>query len=81
MSFILGYKLSGNKKSLLRFENGIGKVYIMLPVNNKKNSGLILKPEFALVHLCVEVNPRFYRGKEKEQSDNKNGELKASRKV
>lgn len=34
-----------------------------------------------LVHLCVEVNPRFYRGKEKEQSDNKNGELKASRKV
>ena len=36
---------------------------------------------FTLVHLCVEVNPRFYRGKEKEQSDNKNGELKASRKV
>jgi len=36
---------------------------------------------FFLVHLCVEVNPRFYRGKEKEQSDNKNGELKASRKV
>ena len=34
MSFILGYKLSGNKKSLLRFENGIGKVHIMLPVNN-----------------------------------------------
>ena len=32
-----------------------------------------------LVHLCVEITPRFYRGKKKEQSDNKNGELKASR--
>jgi len=37
--------------------------------------------QFLLVHLCVEVNPRFYRGKKKEQCDNKNGELKASRKV
>ena len=53
MSFILGYKLSGNKKSLLRFENGIGKVYIMLPVNNKKNSGLILKPEFAFTRYLL----------------------------
>ena len=35
----------------------------------------------SLVHLCAEINPRFYRGKEKELSDNKNGEQKASRKI
>lgn len=36
---------------------------------------------FILVHLCAEINLRFYRGKEKEQGNNKNGEQKASRKI
>ena len=47
----------------------------------KMSRALLVLRLISLVHLCVEVNPRFYRGKEKEQSDNKNGELKASRKV
>jgi hypothetical protein len=29
----------------------------------------------------VEINPRFYRGKKKEQSNNKKGELEASPKT
>jgi hypothetical protein len=29
----------------------------------------------------VEINPRFYRGKKNEQSDNKKGELEASPKT
>lgn len=33
-----------------------------------------------LVSSDVEINPRFYRGKRKSFSDDKNGELKASRK-
>ena len=34
-----------------------------------------------LVSLDVEINPRFYRGKKKERSEKKSGELGASRKT
>lgn len=34
-----------------------------------------------LVSLDVEINPRFYRGKKKERSYKKEGELDASRKT
>lgn len=34
-----------------------------------------------LVSLDVELNPRFYRGKKSERSDNRKGELDASRKT
>ena len=34
-----------------------------------------------LVSLDVEINPRFYRGKKSERSDNRKGELDASRKA
>ena len=34
-----------------------------------------------LVSLDVEINPRFYRGKKSERSDNRKGELDASRKT
>ena len=33
---------------------------------------------FWLVSLDVEINPRFYRGRANEQSNDKKGELKAS---
>ena len=36
---------------------------------------------FLLVSLDVEINPRFYRGKKSERSDNRKGELDASRKT
>lgn len=36
---------------------------------------------FSLVSLDVEINPRFYRGKKSERSDNRKGELDASRKT
>ena len=36
---------------------------------------------FLLVSLDVEINPRFYRGKKKERSDKRYGELGASRKT
>ena len=36
---------------------------------------------FLLVSLDVEINPRFYRGKKKERSYKKEGELDASRKT
>ena len=37
--------------------------------------------QFLLVSLDVELNPRFYRGKKSERSDNRKGELDASRKT
>ena len=36
---------------------------------------------FYLVSLDVEINPRFYRGKKNERSDNRKGELDASRRT
>lgn len=38
-------------------------------------------PFVVLVSLDVEINPRFYRGKKKERSEKKYGELGASRKT
>ena len=69
--------------------NGVKKVSGPLPRSGgtPERDGLCLcAPRFTprgahfLVSLDVEINPRFYRGR-KERSDNRKGELDASRKI
>ena len=48
--------------------------------NSMKNE-TVCWSRFLLVSLDVEKNPRFYRGKKSERSDNRKGELDASRKT
>ena len=49
--------------------------------HEKSNCVLQLLFSFILVSLDVELNPRFYRGKKSERSDNRKGELDTSRKT
>ena len=51
----------------------------LLSKKSSKLNGLL--DFFFLVSLDVEINPRFYRGKKSERSDNRKGELDASRKT
>ena len=51
------------------------------PVKPTLNAIACFKAAFSLVSLDVGINPRFYRGKKKERSDKKDGELGASRKT
>lgn len=50
-------------------------------LDTKSDSDYFLIIAVFLVSLDVEKNPRFYRGKKSERSDNRKGELDASRKT
>ena len=56
-------------------ENSRYKLITAVPVIFYRDGGSFL------VSLDVEKNPRFYRGKKSERSDNRKGELDASRKT
>ena len=63
------------QKHMPKTDSDLNQVYIKrLPlVNNERQP--------YLVSLDVEINPRFYRGIVNERSDNRKGELDASRKT